>query len=51
MRVGGVLWDVVKARPDRDLIPPATSRCQGAIRVNLDALPLAAALPGDARAG
>ena len=32
MKFGGVFWDLVRARPDLDITPPATSRCCAATR-------------------
>ncbi len=47
-RFGGVLWDVVKARPDLDLLPPCHQKVFKGDQVNLDALPLLRPWPGDA---
>jgi 4-hydroxy-3-polyprenylbenzoate decarboxylase len=47
-RFGGVLWDVVKARPDRDLLPPCHQQVYRGEAVNLDTLPLLRPWPGDA---
>ena len=47
-RFGGVLWDLVKARPDRDLLPPCQQRVLRGAEVNLEALPLLRPWPGDA---
>ncbi len=48
MELGKVLWDVVKAKPDRDLFPA----CQQVVRkdeaVDLTQLPLLQVYPGDA---
>ena len=46
-RFGGVLWDLVMARPDLDLIPPCHQRVFKGDQVNLDALPLLRPWPGD----
>ncbi|WP_094553803.1 UbiD family decarboxylase [Synechococcus sp. 1G10] len=48
VRFGGVLWDVVKARPDLDLLPPCHQQVFKGDQVNLDALPLLRPWPGDA---
>ena len=40
VRFGGVLWDVVKARPDLDLLPPCHQQVFKGDAVNLDSLPL-----------
>jgi 4-hydroxy-3-polyprenylbenzoate decarboxylase len=47
-RFGGVLWDLIKARPDRDLTPPCHQRVSRDGEVNLDDLPLLRPWPGDA---
>ena len=47
-RFGGVLWDLVKARPDLDLTPPCHQQVFKGDAVNLDALPLLRPWPGDA---
>jgi 4-hydroxy-3-polyprenylbenzoate decarboxylase len=47
-RFGGVFWDLVKARPDRDLTPPCRQVVLQGDDVNLDTLPLLRPWPGDA---
>ncbi len=47
-RFGGVLWDVVKARPDLDLLPPCQQQVFRGEDVNLDAIPMLRPWPGDA---
>jgi 4-hydroxy-3-polyprenylbenzoate decarboxylase len=47
-RFGGILWDLAKARPDRDLLPVCQQRVLRGEEVNLDALPLLRPWPGDA---
>jgi 4-hydroxy-3-polyprenylbenzoate decarboxylase len=44
----GVLWDLVKARPDRDLTPPCHQVVLKGEQLNLDNLPLLRPWPGDA---
>jgi len=46
--MGRVLWDLVRARPDRDLTPPCQQQVLRGDAVNLDALPLIRPWPGDA---
>ncbi len=48
LRFGSVLWDLVRARPDLDLIPPCHQQVFRGDQVNLDALPLLRPWPGDA---
>ncbi|OOV36742.1 hypothetical protein BO98_00570, partial [Candidatus Synechococcus spongiarum LMB bulk10D] len=45
--MGGLLWDVLRARPDRDLLPPCQQVVLEGEAVNLDALPLLRPWPGD----
>ncbi|NDG03102.1 MAG: UbiD family decarboxylase, partial [Synechococcaceae bacterium WBB_34_004] len=45
---GRVLWDLVKARPDFDLLPPCHQIVQKGDQLNLDQLPLIRPWPGDA---
>ena len=45
---GEVLWDLVKARPDRDLTPPCHQVVRKGDQVNLDELPLLRPWPSDA---
>jgi len=45
---GRILWDLIKARPDRDLTPPCQQIVLKGEAVNLDALPLIRPWPGDA---
>ena len=47
-RFGGVLWDLIKARPDRDLTPPCRQQVTRDDEVNLNKLPLLRPWPGDA---
>jgi 4-hydroxy-3-polyprenylbenzoate decarboxylase len=47
-RFGGLLWDLIRARPDRDLTPPCHQQVFRDGAVNLDALPLLRPWPGDA---
>jgi 4-hydroxy-3-polyprenylbenzoate decarboxylase len=47
-RFGGVLWDLIRSRPDRDLTPPCHQQVFKGEQVNLDALPLLRPWPGDA---
>jgi 4-hydroxy-3-polyprenylbenzoate decarboxylase len=47
-RFGGVLWDLVMARPDLDLTPPCHQQVFKGDQVNLDALPLLRPWPADA---
>jgi 4-hydroxy-3-polyprenylbenzoate decarboxylase len=47
-RFAGVLWDLVRARADRDLTPPCHQQVLRDEAVNLDALPLLRPWPGDA---
>ncbi|WP_254951226.1 UbiD family decarboxylase [Cyanobium sp. Cruz-8H5] len=48
MTFGGVFWDLVKARPDRDLTPPCHQQVLRGEAVNLEQLPLLRPWPGDA---
>jgi 4-hydroxy-3-polyprenylbenzoate decarboxylase len=48
LRFGGVLLDVLKARPDLDLTPPCRQQVLRGEAVDLDALPLLRPWPGDA---
>ena len=50
-RFGGVLWDLIKARPDRDLTPPCHQRVLRGDEVNLDDPASAAALARRCRWG
>ena len=43
-----VFWDLVKARPDRDLLPPCRQQVFEGDQVNLDNIPLIRPWPGDA---
>ena len=43
-----VFWDLVKAKPDRDLNPPCRQQVFRGDEVNLDAIPLIRPWPGDA---
>ena len=43
-----VFWDLVKARPDRDLLPPCRQQVLEGDQVNLDNIPLIRPWPGDA---
>ena len=43
-----VFWDLIKARPDRDLIPPCHQQVMKGDAVDLDKLPLIRPWPGDA---
>ena len=43
-----VFWDLIKARPDRDLIPPCHQEVMKGDAVDLDKLPLIRPWPGDA---
>jgi 4-hydroxy-3-polyprenylbenzoate decarboxylase len=43
-----VFWDLVKARPDRDLVPPCRQQVFLGDDVNLDQIPLIRPWPGDA---
>ena len=43
-----VFWDLVKARPDRDLLPPCHQQVFEGADVNLDNIPLIRPWPGDA---
>ncbi|AAQ00092.1 MULTISPECIES: UbiD family decarboxylase [Prochlorococcus] len=45
---GGILWDLLQARPDLDLTPPCHQRLLKGEDVNLDKLPLIRPWPGDA---
>ncbi len=45
---GRVLWDLVKARPDRDLTPPCRQVVHEGDNLNLNDLPLIRPWPGDA---
>ncbi|MEB3322587.1 MAG: UbiD family decarboxylase [Synechococcaceae cyanobacterium] len=47
-RFGGVLWDLVKARPDRRLLPPCQQEVLQGDAVDLNRLPLLRPWPGDA---
>jgi 4-hydroxy-3-polyprenylbenzoate decarboxylase len=47
-RFGRVLWDLLRARPDRDLTPPCQQVVLKGEQVNLDRLPLIRPWPGDA---
>ncbi len=50
LELGRALWDVVRAKPSRDLFPPCQQVvCQGK-EVDLDQLPLLRVYPGDAAA-
>ncbi|MFM7229395.1 MAG: UbiD family decarboxylase [Cyanobacteriota bacterium] len=46
--MGRILWDLVRARPDRDLTPPCQQQVLRDGAVNLDDLPLIRPWPGDA---
>ncbi|MFW6730382.1 MAG: UbiD family decarboxylase [Synechococcus sp.] len=46
--MGRILWDLVRARPDRDLTPPCQQQVLRDRAVNLDDLPLIRPWPGDA---
>jgi 4-hydroxy-3-polyprenylbenzoate decarboxylase len=46
--MGRILWDLVRARPDRDLTPPCQQQVLRDGAVNLDNLPLIRPWPGDA---
>jgi 4-hydroxy-3-polyprenylbenzoate decarboxylase len=48
IRFGSVLLDVLKAKPDLDLLPPCQQEVFKGEAVNLDALPLLRPWPGDA---
>ena len=43
-----VFWDLIKARPDRDLLPPCHQEVMKGDAVDLNALPLIRPWPGDA---
>ena len=45
---GGLIWDLLKAFPDRELIPPCHQRILKGDLVDLDTLPLIRPWPGDA---
>ena len=47
LAMGGLLWDVLRARPDRDLLPPCQQVVLEGEAANLDALPLLRPWPGD----
>jgi 4-hydroxy-3-polyprenylbenzoate decarboxylase len=47
-RFGGVFWDLLRARPERDLTPSCHQQVFQGDAVNLDALPLLRPWPGDA---
>ena len=47
-RFGGLLLDLLKARPDLDLLPPCQQQVFKGAEVNLDSLPLLRPWPGDA---
>ena len=47
-RYGGLAWNLVRAVPDRDLLPPCHQVVLRGDQVNLDALPLLRPWPGDA---
>jgi 4-hydroxy-3-polyprenylbenzoate decarboxylase len=47
-RYGGLLWDLARARPDRDLTPPCRQVVLRGDQVNLHNLPLLRPWPGDA---
>ena len=48
LRFGSVLLDLLKAKPDLDLLPPCHQQVFRGEQVNLDALPLLRPWPGDA---
>lgn len=44
----GVFWDLIKARPDRDLTPPCHQKVLMGAQVDLESLPMVRPWPGDA---
>ncbi len=47
LQFGGLLWDLLRAKPDHDLTPPCHQETLKGDQINLDALPLIRPWPGD----